>query len=466
MGQNANELNLLKEKKSKIKTKINDLKGKKDLSDKQLAKVQKWKSKLKKYKESIKQLKTEGTKKSENSNTEETVEQPKLDRWGLPTTTFDGHPLQSLEPLSEKALKKLTNVSLLLFYAYVEPSWNSKQYNEALEWAKENGEKYEMKGRLRIATEGFNGTITGPSNKMREFCIAMRLWKPEIFGQTDFKITDDLPEGQAFPEFKIIPVKEIVNYGLGTKQPSLKNGGIHLNAEDYHKKMEEPNTVIIDVRNTYEAVIGRFDPPPGGAQYIDPKMRVSTEFPQWVDKMKPELQGKQIMMFCTGGIRCERASALLREKGLDNIYQMQGGIHRYLEKYKDDGGHWVGKNYTFDKRFAHGAENAEVISRCLSCDKPWEKYRGNKRCPACRVPLLICESCQEEQKDSVTVCHLCKEENRKPEPSNREKRRQEQANNPQNVCAVCSESFKSRNAMFKHVEEYGHRERKHRKINK
>ena len=97
-------------------------------------------------------------------------------------------------------------------------------------------------------------------------------------------------------------------------------------------------------------------------------MRVSTEFPEWVDKNKEKLKGKQIMMFCTGGIRCERASALLRERGYENdIFQMQGGIHRYLEEYNEDGGHWIGKNYTFDKRFAHGAVKSDTVSACLSC---------------------------------------------------------------------------------------------------
>ena len=107
-------------------------------------------------------------------------------------------------------------------------------------------------------------------------------------------------------------------------------------------------------------------------------MRVSTEFPGWVDENKEKLQGKQIMMFCTGGIRCERASALLREKGLDNIYQMQGGIHRYLESYKDDGGYWKGHNYTFDKRFLHGAEKSETVGNCRGCNEPYNKYRGKK----------------------------------------------------------------------------------------
>jgi predicted sulfurtransferase len=208
-----------------------------------------------------------------------------LDSFGFPSTTKDGHPLQSLVDLDQKTLHNQTNITLLLFYAYVEPSWNPKQYKQALEFSQKTAEEHQITGRLRVATEGFNGTMTGESNNVRRFCLAIKHYNPAIFGRVDFKLTDNLPPGQAFPQLKVFPVQEIVNYGLGDKQPSLSKGGIHLNAEEYHEKMKEENTVIVDVRNTYEACIGKFQPPPGGAKYIDPKMRVSTEFPKWVTRI-------------------------------------------------------------------------------------------------------------------------------------------------------------------------------------
>lgn len=160
-----------------------------------------------------------------------------------------------------------SGVTLLLFYAYVEPEWNAKEYEHALQWSKENAALHKITGRLRVAKEGFNGTMTGSYDDVRNWCQAMRNWNPKVLGETDFKLTDNLPIGQKFPALKVFPVTELVNYGLSDKQPSLKNGGIHLNAEDYHKKMEEPNTVIIDVRNSYEAAIGHFQPPPTGNIY-------------------------------------------------------------------------------------------------------------------------------------------------------------------------------------------------------
>jgi predicted sulfurtransferase len=99
---------------------------------------------------------------------------------------------------------------------------------------------------------------------MRTFCQEMREWKASIFGATDFKLTDNLPEGQDFGgELKIMRVAELVNYGLKGQQPNLKNGGVHLDAKAYHEQMQHPDTVIIDVRNSYEADIGRFNPPEG-----------------------------------------------------------------------------------------------------------------------------------------------------------------------------------------------------------
>eukprot|EP00611_Tribonema_gayanum_P027665 TRINITY_DN690_c0_g2_i3.p1 TRINITY_DN690_c0_g2~~TRINITY_DN690_c0_g2_i3.p1 ORF type:complete len:429 (-),score=124.25 TRINITY_DN690_c0_g2_i3:505-1791(-) len=147
-------------------------------------------------------------------------------------------------------------------------------------------------------------------------------------------------------------------------------------------------------------------------------MRKSTDFPGWLDseETKKKLQGKNVMMYCTGGVRCERATALLRQLDVDvkDVYQLKGGIHRYLEEFRD-GGFWAGKNYVFDKRFAHGAvepkqpegesqgeENGGrpgVLGKCASCDCPWDMYRGKRKCAACGVPLLVCRDCQAGNAD-------------------------------------------------------------------
>jgi len=221
--------------------------------------------------------------------------------------------------------------------------------------------------------------------------------------------------------------------------------GTHLEPEDYHKKLNAEGVVVIDVRNRYETAIGRFAPT--GAELIDPKMRKSTEFPVWLDKeeTREKLKGKQVLMYCTGGVRCERASSLLRQKmetepeyanlGIKGVYQLQGGIDKYFKKFPE-GGCWEGKNYTFDKRFAHappaleagavanasGTANSDKekvltpLSKCEACAKPWDMYRGKRRCPTCGVPSLICRDCFEADRNGTAKlgrevrCELCVEE--------------------------------------------------------
>mmetsp|Transcript_6609 Transcript_6609/g.9663 ORF Transcript_6609/g.9663 Transcript_6609/m.9663 type:complete len:509 (-) Transcript_6609:28-1554(-) len=323
------------------------------------------------------------------------------------------------------------SISLCLFYQYIEPPWNTEEHEKALKFMKESGEKFNIGGRMRVATEGINCTITGSYENVRKWTDNLVRWSPGEFGKTEFKFTDNLPMGQAFPNLKAFEVVEIVNYGLaGEKAPSIQQfGGTHLEPEDYHKKMEEEDTVIIDVRNHYEAIIGRFNPPKDGAKWIDPKMRKSTEFPVWLDKpeTKEQLKGKQVLMYCTGGIRCERASALLKQKletegdmkelGVKGVYQLQGGIDKYFKQFSD-GGHWKGKNYVFDKRFSHAPPEACVgadpLSTCEKCSKPWDKFKGKRRCPTCGVPSLICRDCFEADpkgKDRNVRCDLCVQEN-------------------------------------------------------
>ena len=188
-----------------------------------------------------------------------------------------------------------SGVSLLLFYAYIEPEWDEPTHKRVIKWARGVLEGCKVTGRLQVAKEGFNGTLTGPYDGLRQFAMCVRAYDPDNFDDVDFKFTDGLPEGQRFPELRVFAVDELVKYGLGgDRTPSIKqHGGVHLMPKDYHKKMEEPNTVIIDVRNSYEAAIGRFNPPEGGAEYIDPKMRLSTEFPDFIDSNLDKLKASR-----------------------------------------------------------------------------------------------------------------------------------------------------------------------------
>ena len=327
-------------------------------------------------------------------------------------------------------------ITLLLFYQYVEPPWDETQYQIAKQFVSNHGQQFNITGRIRCAKEGLNCTLTGSRSDMKHWIDALRKFDGgrsttaidpitskataiTEFANTEFKLTHNLPSGQRFPRLNVMEVIELVNYGLaGSRAPAIaKHGGQHLEPTDYHTKMSESDVVVIDVRNHYESNIGRFVPPPGGATVIDPKMRKSTEFPLWLDKpeTKELLRNKQVLMYCTGGVRCERASALLKQKmdteedtkslGIKGVFQLQGGIDKYFKEFPS-GGMWQGKNYVFDKRFAHAPpgivgtagvgsngkgdepdadDNIEeevkkkspvdvadgILGKCEACSKPW-----------------------------------------------------------------------------------------------
>jgi len=205
-----------------------------------------------------------------------------------------------------------------------------------------------------------------------------------------------------------------------------------LEPADFHELLsQEKDTVVVDVRNHYEAAIGRFDG--GSAHYVDPKMRKSTDYATWLSKpeTQEQLKDKTVLMYCTGGVRCERASAYLSTQmgsEVKGVYQLKGGIERYLQEFPD-GGHWRGKNFVIDKREAISADNRQgdggvvrkrdattqnVETQCCLCNKPWDRYIGKKKCQMCGVPVLVCNTCLSNKKTLQTKlirCPLCVEEN-------------------------------------------------------
>ena len=296
-------------------------------------------------------------------------------------------------------------------------------------------------GRGRAATEGLNCTLTSACpHAMRAFCMGLRAFDP-LFERTDFKISDGEPAHALFKRLTMRRTEELVAYGLGRERaPSLLSSSArHVEAHQYHRLMEDPEAVVIDVRNAYETDIGRMVPPEGGATLLDPKMRNSREFPKWLHstEAKEQLAGKKVLMYCTGGIRCERASALLSqmekassgEFATQGISMVQGGIDRYLKTFPD-GGHWRGKNYLFDRREeqtsvaqvdvvgkAAGAaagedERArEIRPACVACGMACDTYKGDFKCVGngCGVPVIVCERCASGGKRGLGElrCPLC-----------------------------------------------------------
>ena len=292
----------------------------------------------------------------------------------------------------------LDGITQMLFYQYVEPVWSARRQKQVLAEFHRLAKEHDVTGRGRIALEGVNCTLTAPPLGARAFVEGLRAFDPDLFGQTDFKLTDGLKASEKFKALTLGKKEELVAYGLGGERaPLLKqNTAKHVEADEYHRMLSEKDTVVIDVRNYYETVIGRIQPPEGGAEFLDPMMRNSREFPKWLNapETKEKLKGKKVMMYCTGGIRCERATALLSqmERAEDDletqgIYHVRGGIDRYLKSFPE-GGYWKGRNYLFDLRGEQQAEEkaAEDVEEetkalkdeayCCVCKDPFALYKA------------------------------------------------------------------------------------------
>jgi hypothetical protein len=195
-----------------------------------------------------------------------------------------------------------SNTTLLLFYAYVQPPWSPRERAQAVAFTQEALASRGCSGRLRVALEGFNGTLTGPAAGVRGFCDALRAYDARHFGSVDFKLVDGLADNKAFRSLKVWPVDELVTYGLrgaAEAEAPLSRGGTHLSPQAFEDMARSvPGAVIIDVRNANETAIGAFAPPAGGATVLDPRMRRSTEFPAWVEAHAAELRERPAVLMC------------------------------------------------------------------------------------------------------------------------------------------------------------------------
>lgn len=267
---------------------------------------------------------------------------------------------------------------ILLYYKYVDI-----QYPEQVrKWQHRLCESLGLKGRIVIAHEGVNGTVGGSEESTVAYVQAMR--EHPLFSDVDFK---ESPGGaESFPRLRIVIRPEIVHLGLDTQKITSKDGGQHLTPEQTHQLLQNKpeNLVLLDGRNWYESNIGTFT----GA--ITPNTKTFREFPAYVDEHLDQFKDKQVLMFCTGGIRCERASAYLKSKGVTKeIYQIQGGIHRYIEQYPD--GFFRGKNYVFDARITVKA-NDDILTNCTYCPTPCDDYT-NCINASCNKQFTICAAC-------------------------------------------------------------------------
>ena len=222
-------------------------------------------------------------------------------------------------------------------------------------------ENLNIKGTVLLAEEGINGTVSGSSESIAKF--KNFLFDKDLLSESDFKVSsaDFMP----FPRLKVKLKKEIVTIGNCEINPGKKVGE-YVDPLDWNQLITDEDVLVLDTRNTYEVSIGSFE----GA--IQPETTNFREFPEWVETEGSKLpKDKKIAMFCTGGIRCEKASSLLKDKGFEKVFHLKGGILNYLEKVKPEESLWNGECFVFDDRVAlnHKLEPGSY-DLCHGCRMP------------------------------------------------------------------------------------------------
>lgn len=264
------------------------------------------------------------------------------------------------------------------FYSFIDLSDLLELKSEFTEFLK----KQDIRGTMLIASEGINGTLAGKESSINEFKNFLK--SKNLYEAKNFKTSHC--EYDPFPRLKIKLKDEIVTIGNKLVDPK-KIVGEYIPPEDWNQLIADAEVMVLDTRNTYEHSIGSFK------NAIQPETTNFREFPAWLDQVEASGldKNKKVAMFCTGGIRCEKASSLMRSKGFENIYQLQGGILNYLEKINEEDSLWKGECFVFDDRVAINHKlKVGSYDMCHGCrmpitesDKNSEHYERGISCPNC-----------------------------------------------------------------------------------
>ena len=269
---------------------------------------------------------------------------------------------------------------VLLFYKYVNVAQPEKFQEEHLKFCMENY----ILGRVRISNEGINGTVSGLSENIEKYKSEIRRY--DEFADIWFK--EDKHHEHAFGKIYVRLKKEIVNASFGAVD--LSKTGKRLQPEELLKFYESnKDFVIVDARNDYESNIGKFK------NSLTPKMETFRDWPKVAEELE-DMKDKTIVTYCTGGIRCEKASAYLVEHGFKDVYQLEGGIWNYITQFPDT--YWEGSVFVFDERrivTPNSKEEIKHIGKCYYCGKP-TSYYINCHNQNCDKLLLTCHECKVE----------------------------------------------------------------------
>lgn len=299
----------------------------------------------------------------------------------------------------------MANPKVVLFYVFTplpDP--------EAIRlWQRELCERLGLRGRIILSPHGINATVGGEMPAVKRYVRALRGYEP--FRRADVKWSQGSgltpepgPSGYRelldFPKLSVKVRDELVTFGVPDEvrigPEGVIGGGEHLTPQALHRLVEErgDDVVFFDGRNAYEAKVGRFE----GA--VVPDVRTTREFiAQLDDGTYDALKDRPVVTYCTGGIRCEILTALMKERGFDDVYQLDGGIARYGEVYGDRG-LWRGSMYVFDGRMTVDfSDSPTVIGRCVHCDAATSRMQ-NCELGSCRLQIIVCADCAAAGRDA------------------------------------------------------------------
>ncbi len=291
----------------------------------------------------------------------------------------------------------------LSFYAYAQISDPTQFRNELfLAW-----NPLEVLGRIYVASEGINAQLSLPADNFYAFKDSIEAYDFMKGIRLNIAVEHD---DHSFLKLTVKVRDKIVADGLVDETFDVTNIGIHLKAKEFNELLEDPDTIVVDMRNHYESEIGHF------TKAIKPDVDTFREsLPIIEEQLSEHKQDKKVLMYCTGGIRCEKASAYFKHKGFENVYQLEGGIIEYTRQVKAEGleSKFIGKNFVFDHRLGERITD-DIVSQCHQCGKPCDVHTNCVN-EGCHLLFIQCEECKSAMEgccssECVAVIHLPEEE--------------------------------------------------------
>lgn len=232
-------------------------------------------------------------------------------------------------------------------------------------------EENAIRGTILLAPEGINATISGDAQRLHRVLDTLK----SDARLADLTIKFSRHDEQPFARLKVKIKPEIVSLGMPQVSPT-KAVGTYVKPEDWNELIADPDVLVLDTRNAYEVEVGTF------ANAVDPQTRSFRHFPEWASQNLAEQKTRKVAMFCTGGIRCEKASSYLIAQGFENVYHLEGGILKYLEDVAPSESLWQGECFVFDERVAldHDLGRGQFVL-CQKCGQPMQ--RGEALCGGC-----------------------------------------------------------------------------------